>query len=212
MRMRDVMTKDPITISSDTLVLDADRIMKERKIGRLPVVDRGELLGIITQKDVDKAAPPPTTTTRAHEMHSYISKMKVKEIMNKTPLTLSPDYPFEQVLKLGQEKKISSFLVVENGKLVGIATESDIVRFLIRVLGLKEEGSRITVEGLGKKYGEFQRVIDVLDQHGALILSMLTFHRVEKKDWMITLRVKTSNVDAIANDLRKVGFNVTYTG
>jgi acetoin utilization protein AcuB len=59
--------------------------------------------------------------------------------MKKNPVTLTPDTPFEEALKIGQEKRIGSFPVVENGKLVGIATESDIVRFLTRALGLAEK-------------------------------------------------------------------------
>jgi acetoin utilization protein AcuB len=210
MRIRDVMTKSPVTVNSDALVFDARRIMKEKNFRRLPVVDKGKLLGVVTLQDINEAVPPPTDSSSAHQYYSIYSKMKVKEIMKTNPFTVSPDTPFEQVLKIGQDKKISSFLVVENGKLVGIATESDLVRFVTRVLGLQDEGARITIEGLGGEPGELQQVISILDQHKTAVLSMMSFQKADKKDWMMVLRLKTRTPEAIVNDLKKKGFKVTY--
>ncbi len=211
MRIRDMMTKNPITVDSETLVIDAQKIMKENNIRRLPVVDKGKLLGIITKHDLLEASPSPATSLSVHELNYLLSKMKVKEIMKKNPVILAPDTPFEEALKIGQDKRIGSFPVVENGKLVGIATESDIVRFLTRALGIKEEGSRITIEGLGGKWGDLQKIISIADQHQAVILSMISLERPEKKDWMIVLRLKTTDPDPIVRDYKKAGLNVTYS-
>ncbi len=211
MRIRDVMTKNPITIDSETLVLDAQRIMKENNIRRLPIVDKGKLVGIVTKHDLLEASPSPATSLSIHELNYLLSKMKVKEIMSKNPITLSPDTPFEEALRIGQEKKVGAFPVVEDGKLVGIATESDIVRFLSRVLGIREEGSRITIEGLGGNLGELEKIISIASQHNTIVLSMISLPRPEKKDWMIVLRLKTSDPDPIVKDFRKAGFNVTYS-
>ena len=210
-RIRDVMTKNPITVDSETLILDALRVMKEKNVRRLPVLDRGKLVGIVTQKDLNEAVPAPTTSTSAHEFHDFLSKMKVKEVMKKDPLTLSPDTPFEEALRIGKKNKISSFLVVEDGKLVGITTESDLVRFLTRVLGLEEEGSRITIEGLGGKLGgDLKQIISIIEKNKTVPLSMMSLPRPEKNDWMIVLRLKTKEPDAILDDFKKAGFNVTY--
>jgi acetoin utilization protein AcuB len=211
MRTKDLMTKNPITVDSETLVLDAQRIMKENNIRRLPVVDKGKLVGIVTQHDLLEAAPSPATSLSIHELNYLLSKMKVKEIMKKNPLTLTPDTPFEEALRIGQEKKIGSFPVVDNGKLVGIATESDIIRFVTRILGIKEEGSRITIEGLGGKLGDLERIVSIANQHHTIVLSMMSLPRPEKKDWMIVLRLKTNDPDPIVKDFKKAGFNVTYS-
>lgn len=210
MRIKDVMTKNPITVESEALVLDAQKIMKENNIRRLLVVDKGKLVGIITKHDLLEASPSPATSLSVHELNYLLSKMKVKEIMKKNPITLTPDTPFEEALRIGQEQKVGSFPVVENGKLVGITTESDIVRFLTRALGLKEEGSRITVEGLGGKLNDLERIIQIINQHQTIILSMISLPRPEKKDWMIVLRLKTNDPDPIVRDFKKAGFNVTY--
>ncbi len=211
MRIRDMMTKNPMTVDSETLVIDAQKIMKENNIRRLPVVDKGKLLGIITKHDLLEASPSPATSLSVHELNYLLSKMKVKEIMKKNPVTLAPDTPFEEALKIGQDKRIGSCPVVENGKLVGIATESDIVRFLTRALGIREEGSRITIEGLGGKLTDLEKIISIVNQHNTIVLSMISMPRPEKKDWMIVLRLKTSSPDPIVKDFKKAGYNVTYS-
>ena len=211
MRIRDMMTRNPVTVDSETLVMDAQKIMKENSIRRLPVVDKGKLVGIVTKHDLLEASPSPATSLSVHELNYLLSKMKVKEIMKKNPVTLTPDTPFEEALKIGQERKIGSFPVVENGKVVGIATESDIVRFLNRALGIREEGSRITIEGLGGKWGDLQKIISIADQHQTVILSMISLERPEKKDWMLVLRLKTTEPDPIVRSFKKAGLNVTYS-
>jgi acetoin utilization protein AcuB len=211
MRIKDVMTRNPITVESETLVLDAQRIMKENNIRRLPVVDKGKLVGIVTKHDLLEASPSPATSLSVFELNYLLSKMRVKEIMKKNPMTLTPDTPFEEALRLGQEKKIGSFPVVENGKLVGITTESDIIRFVTRALGIREEGSRITIEGLGAKLGDLEKIVSIVNQHHTVILSMMSLPRPENKDWMIVLRLKTNDPDPIVKDFRKAGFNVTHS-
>jgi acetoin utilization protein AcuB len=211
MRIRDVMTKNLITVDSESLVLDAQRIMRENNIRRLPVVDKGKLVGIVTQHDLLQASPSPATSLSIHELNYLLAKMKVKEVMKKNPITLTPDTPFEEALRIGQDKKIGSFPVMDKGKLVGIITESDTVRFLTRALGLREEGSRVTIEGLGGKFGDLEKIIAIANQHQTIILSMISLPRPEKKDWMIVLRLKTTDPDPIVRDFKKAGFNVTYS-
>jgi acetoin utilization protein AcuB len=210
MRIKDLMTKNPVTVESETLLLDAQKMMRDRKIRRLPVVDKGRLVGIITHHDLLQASPSPATSLSVHEMNYLLAKMKVKDVMKRNPVTVSPDTPFEEALRLGQEKKIGSFPVVEDGKLVGIATESDIVRVLTQALGLKDEGSRITIEGLGGKLGELQEVISVVDRNKTVILSMMSWPRPDKKDWMLVLRLRSKSTDPIVKDFKRAGFNVTY--
>jgi acetoin utilization protein AcuB len=210
MRAKDMMTKNPITVNPDTLVLDAQKIMKQKNIRRLPVVEKGKLVGIVTKHDLLEVKPSPATPVSLHELNYLLSKMKVKEIMEKNPVTITPDTPFEDALRIGQEKKIGSFPVVDKGKLVGIATESDIVRFLIHALGIHEEGSRIEIIGLGQKMGELEKIISIVNQNKTLILSMIVLPRSKKGDWMIELRLNTKDPKTIIQNFKKEGFNVTW--
>jgi len=95
--------------------------------------------------------------------------------------------------------------------LVGITTESDIIRFVTRGLGIKEEGSRITIEGLGGKLGDLEKIVSIVNQHHTVVLSMMSMPRPQKKDWMIVLRLKTNDPDPIVKDFKKAGFNVTFS-
>jgi acetoin utilization protein AcuB len=208
MRIRDVMTRNPVTVTSETPAMEAHRIMKERGFRRLPVVDNGKLVGILTRKDLEEEAPPPTSSVNLYELHYFLSKMKVKEVMKRNPVTVTPDTPFEEALKLGQEKKISSFPVVEDGKLVGITTESDIVRLLLRVLGLFEEGARITLEGFSGKPKDLERILAVLDGYGAVILSMISLPTPDRGDRLMVFRVKTDRMEPLKETLKKEGFCV----
>jgi len=128
--------------------------------------------------------------------------------MKKNPISLPPDTPFEEALRLGQERKIGSFPVVDKGKLVGIATESDIVRVLIHAFGIREEGSRITIENL--KEEDFKKITEIANQHDTIILSMISWFREEKNDWMVVLRLKTKETEPIVKDLKRDGLKVTY--
>ncbi len=212
MRIRDVMTKDPITVDADTLIHDAQKTMQMHKIRRLPVVQKGRLVGIVTQRMLLEASPSPATSLSIHEIHYLLAKMKVKDIMVKNPITVDPGMPFEKALFLGREKGIGGFPVMENGKMVGITTEGDIIRVLTRVLGLGDEGSRLTIEGLGAHLGELAAIIALVDHHKTPILSMMSMPRPERKDWMVVIRVKSVDGAAIAKDLKREGFNVTYVG
>ena len=211
MRIRDVMTKNPLTVEPETLVLEAQKIMKENHVRRLPVVEKGKVVGIVTKHDLLEASPSPATSLSVYELNYLLARMKVKDIMKKNPVTVGPDTPFEEALRIGQEKKVGSFPVVdEKGKLVGITTESDIVRVMTRVLGLREEGSRITIEGLGKELGELQKIISIVDEHRTVLLSLMTLPRPEKGDWMVLARVLSKDPGPVVKDLKKAGFKVTY--
>lgn len=99
---------------------------------------------------------------------------------------------------------------MDKGKLVGIVTESDIVRFLIHVLGIDGEGLRIEIEGLGEKLGGLENIISIINQNNALILNMIVLPWRKKGDWMIALRLNTNDPKTIIQSLKKEGFNVTW--
>lgn len=208
MRVKDIMTKNPITIGSDTLLMDARKIMRENNIRRLPVVDHGKLVGIITLHDIIEASPSNATSLTIYELNYIISKMKVKEVMKKDPIVLSPDTTFEEALRIGQEKKIGSFPIVDQGKLVGILTESDVVRLLINALGIRHEGSRVTINGSSDD--DFKKILSIVHQQDAILLSMISWFREEKNSWLVVLRFKKKDIDGIVKEFRKAGLNVTH--
>jgi acetoin utilization protein AcuB len=120
--------------------------------------------------------------------------------------------PVEEALQLGQEKGYGGFPVVEDGRLVGVVTESDIVRMMTRVLGVKEKGKRIDIRA-SNKFGNMKKIMDVLDKSKTILLSMMTLPPEEwEKEWLVVLRIQGDDVKPIANQLESAGFNVTYVG
>ena len=211
MRIRDIMSTNVVTVDEKTLVGDARKIMEAHRIRRLPVMKKDKLVGLVTKHMLLEAAPSPATSLNIWEVHYLLGKMTVKEIMVKNPYTISPDMPAEEALQLGQEKGYGGFLVVENGRLVGVVTESDIVRIMTRVLGVREKGKRIDIK-VSKELGNFQRIMKILDENKTVLLSLITLKEPEEEDWLTILRVESEDAEPIAKELKSAGFNVTYVG
>lgn len=209
MKIRDFMKTDVIKVETGTPIMDAQEIMREKKIKRLPVMKKGKLVGLVTKHMLIEAAPSSATSLSVYELNYLLSKMKVDDIMVKDPITIPPDYPVEAAIWLGKKHGIGAFPVVDDGKLIGIITESDISGVLSEVLGLGSEGVRITIEGLGGQLGELKEIIGVLDKHKSPLLSIISIPMHKEKDWIIVLRVQGSEADGIVKDLEKKGFRVT---
>jgi acetoin utilization protein AcuB len=212
MRVKDIMTKNPVTAEPDTPLRDAHRLMVKHKIRKLPVLERGKLVGILTYDMILEASPSPATSLSIQELHYLLAEMKVKEIMAKEPVTLAPDTEFEKALILGQNSRIRGFPVVDKGKLVGITTHGDILRLLTKTLGLHEEGFRITIEGLGGRLGELKDIISIFDRHHAPVMSIMTLPHGEGKDWLVIIRLQVKDGTAVVHDLQKAGLPVRYAG
>ena len=209
MKIRDLMSTNVVTVSEDTSIHDAKKIMDAHKIRRLPVMKKDKLVGLVTKHMLLEASPSPATSLSIHELHYLLAKMTVKEIMVKNPYTISPDMPAEEALQVGQEKGYGAFPVMEDGRLVGMVTESDIVRLMTRVLGVREKGKRIDIKG-SKNFGDMKRIMEILDEHKIILLSMMTLPpEHEDDDWLVVLRLKSEDAEPIARELKSSGFNVT---
>jgi acetoin utilization protein AcuB len=210
LRIRDIMGNAVIAVDEDTSLHDARKIMEAHKIRRLPVMKKDKLIGLVTEHMLLEAAPSPATALSIHELHYLLAKMTVKDIMVKNPHTIALDMPVEEALQLGQEMGYGAFPVVEEGRLVGVATESDIVRIMTRVLGVRTNGKRIDIKA-SQEFGNMQKIMDVLDKAKTVLLSMMTIPPEEQQEeWLIMLRLKTDNAEPIAKELKSAGFTVTY--
>ena len=131
--VRDWMTPVPITITPDTTLPKAHRLMMEHRIRRLPVVKSKNVIGMVTLGDVRGAEPSGATTLSIWEINYLISRLKVEEIMTPRPFTVVADATLGEAAEMMLENKISGLPVVdESNQLVGIITESDIVRKVVR--------------------------------------------------------------------------------
>ena len=210
MRVRDFMKKEVITVEPKTPVLDALDIMTKNKIRHLPVAKDGKFIGFVTRGMLRDASPSDATSLSIYELNYLISKMTIDKIMIKEPITISPDLPVEEAIWLGQQHGIGGFPVLENKKLVGIITQSDISGVVANALGVGDSGSkRITIDASGKRFGYLKDLVQLLDSHRIPMLSMMGVERSQKGDWYIILRVRTEDASAAIEDLKTNGFNVT---
>lgn len=131
--VKDWMTRNVVTISPDTTLPEAHRLMTDKGIRRLPVVEHGRLVGIVTRGDVRGAEPSGATSLSIWEVNYLLAKLKVGEIMTVQPATIAPDDTIGEAARLMLEKKISGLPVVDaEGKIQGIITESDIFRLVMQ--------------------------------------------------------------------------------
>jgi acetoin utilization protein AcuB len=210
MRVKDFMTTNVVKVEEKTLVGDARKIMEAHRIRRLPIMRKDKLVGLVTKHMLLEAAPSPATSLSIYELHYLLANMTVKDIMVKNPYTISPDMPVEEALQLGQEKGYGGFLVVEEGQLVGIITESDIVRVMTKVLGVREKGTRIDIRA-SNEFGNMKKIIEILDKNKSVLLSLMTLPSEEgEKEWLLVLRLKGEETEPMVEELTSAGFRVTY--
>jgi acetoin utilization protein AcuB len=116
----------------------------------------------------------------------------------------------EDAMQLGQEMGYGGFPVVDNGRLVGMVTESDIVRLMTRVLGVAKKGKRITIKA-PPVFGNMQKIMSILDRNKIVLLSFMSFKEPDENEWVIILRLDSEKAEPIAKGLAASGFNVTHT-
>ncbi|MEW6274181.1 MAG: CBS and ACT domain-containing protein [Bacillota bacterium] len=206
MFIKDHMTPNPITIPSNTPILEALDIMKKQKIRQLPVVDKGVLTGLVTRYDLLTVSPSPATTLSVFEMNYLLSRMVVKEVMIKNPPTISPEANIEEAAVIMREHKIGSLLVVENNKLVGIITESDLFEALIKLFGFRRAGTRIVIE-TENRVGALADMLDVVRDHNISVIGIACVERPEQKV-QVVLRLNTTEPGPLVEEFKNKGFDV----
>lgn len=133
MKVRDAMTPHPITVSSDTSVPEAMQLLKTHGFRRLPVVDQGELVGIVTDKDLREAMPSKATTLSIWELGYLLSKLPVSEVMTEEVITVRPQMELRSAAELMLAHKIGGLPVVSvMGHVIGIITITEVLRAFVQ--------------------------------------------------------------------------------
>jgi CBS domain-containing protein len=138
MLVRERMSINPVTLSPEDTLREARRLIKEHGLRRFPVVEDGKLVGIVTDRDVRQADMSSAVVQERRYVDYILDRIQVRGIMTPDPITVTPDTPIVEAARLILENKIGGLPVVEGGKLVGIITETDLIRTLVEML----EGKR----------------------------------------------------------------------
>ena len=130
-KVSDWMTRNPITIDADATVVDAIRLLKQKKIRRLPVMKSGKLVGLVTEKMLLDYSPSKATTLDIWEMNALLSTKPISEVMNPEPHTVSPDTELTDCARIIHDRKLNGITVLDQeGNLVGIFTTTDALKAL----------------------------------------------------------------------------------
>jgi len=202
------MTKELVVATKDTTIAEAALLLKQHKIRRLPVVDeKGNLLGILSKEDLINGLPSIIDPLKDNAERILITQVKVISLMTADPITLSPADPLEKGAKLMRRNKIGGIPVVEEGKLVGIITESDIFQAFMEVMGLDEKGVRIEL-AIDKIPESFYEVIEVLSEKEMRIHAISLYRNYSEKKQLLTIRIKGDDTGATIDALWGAGFKV----
>jgi acetoin utilization protein AcuB len=175
MLIKDWMTREPITVTEETSMIKAIHIMKQHRFRRLPVVSaEGQLVGMITDRDLKEASPSKATTLDVHELYYLLAELQVKEIMSRDPVKISPDDSVEHAAQLMLEHIVSGLPVVnDRGDLVGIITQSDIFRAFMDITGIRLGGVQFALR-VSDAPGSIKECVDILRARKARLVSLYT--------------------------------------
>ena len=168
------MSKKVVTIDVNDSMQDAMKRMKQNDIRMLPVVKKGKLVGVVTDRDLKRASASDATTLDVHELLYLVSKIKVQDVMTKNAITVPQNYTIEETAEVLLKHKISGVPVVDqNGQLVGTITQTDLFRVLISLTGVGKGGIQFAFQ-LEDRPGSIKKVADIIRLYGGRMVSILT--------------------------------------
>jgi acetoin utilization protein AcuB len=214
MLVRKWMSKNPIVIEESASLSEAINLLKQHKIRRLPVLKKGKLVGIISDRDLKEAAPSKVTSLDIWELHYMMSKIKVRTIMTKNPITVSPDTTLERAAILMFDNKIGGLPVVnKEGLLIGILTEQDVFKALINITGARFAANRISIV-VADTPGSIKEVMDIMRKHHFKYNSILSTHEgvpAGYREVLIRFQAEDEELKKILRDLKSEYDSVELT-
>ncbi len=214
MIVRKWMSKNPIVIEESASLSDAIHLLKEKKIRRLPVLKKEKLVGIISDRDLKEASPSKVTSLDIWELHYLMSKIKVKTIMTRNPITVTPDTTLERAAILMFDNKIGGLPVVDKERnLAGILTEQDVFKALINITGARYAANRISIV-VEDRPGSIKEVMDIMRKHEFKYNSILSTHEGVKagfREVLIRFQAEDNELKKILKDLKSEFDSVELT-
>ncbi len=206
MYVRDYMSADPITVDPGDSVGEALELLKDHSIRRLPVLSKGKLVGLVTKTDLLKASPSTVSGLSIHEINYLFPKIKIRDIMTQEVITISPDAAIEEAAVMMREKKLGTLIVVKNGSLVGLITESDLFKAFIDAFSFDRPGVRLMIE-IEDEVGELCKVASIISSLNIIIISTVMYYDKEDIPYIV-MRLKTDQKEPAIKELESNGYKV----
>lgn len=204
-----IMHTHLVTVPPNTTIVKARNVIKEKRINHLLVVDQKEdLIGLVSDRDVKQSWASPATALSVHELNYLLTQLTVEMIMIRKIITISPGTTVERAALIMQENRISALPVIDDEKLVGIITTTDVMEVLLQAIGFGEGSTRFTVL-VEDRIGVVAEVSRLLKEQQINIRSFVTLP--EKKHpniYQLVMRVGAEDGDKAIKVLSDGGFKV----
>lgn len=208
MLVRSRMAQRLITVAPDTPIADALALSRKHRIRHLPVVQGERLVGLVTDRDI-RLAIPPMWADEHEELQAALRTRTVQEVMTRELITAHPDMPIEEAGKLLYKHKIGSLPVVTGDALVGILTESDVLRAFVDLFGVNQPSSRIEVR-MENRPGELARVVRVIGIENRVNITGLVLAPTKEEYSIAIMHLQTVNPTGIIDALRRLGYTIGW--
>ena len=183
------MSRPIKTVSPEAPINDVLAMFKKEHIRRAPVIKDGKLVGIISQSDLLNASPSPVTTLSVWEMNYLLSKVTVKQVMNKKVITVETDTAIEEAARIMADNKIGGMPVMNNGRVVGIITETDLFKVFLELMGARDKGLRVTAS-IEDKPGVLAKITKAVADAGGNFVSFGFFAGDDAASKTLTFKVE----------------------
>ena len=204
-----IMHTHLVTVSPSTTVVKAKEIIAEKKINHLLVVDQKEnLIGLVSDRDVKQSWASPATALSVHELNYLLSELTVETIMTKKIITIPPGTTVERAALIMQENRISALPVIDDEKLVGIITTTDVMEVLLQAIGFGDGSARFTVL-VEDRIGVVAEVSRILKEQQINIRSFVTLPEKKQPNvYQLVMRVGAEDGEKAITALSDGGFKV----
>jgi acetoin utilization protein AcuB len=183
------MSRPVITISPEMPVHDALALFRKEHIRRAPVINKdGKLVGIVSDKDLLNASPSPVTSLSVWEINYLISKIQVSEVMTRKVVTVKADTPIEEAARVMADNKFGGLPVMDDGRVVGIITETDLFKIFLELMGAREKGLRVTAQ-VADAPGALARVTKAVAEAGGDFIAFGQFTGPSTGTKLVTFKV-----------------------
>jgi acetoin utilization protein AcuB len=210
MLVREVMQPRVVTVAPTTTLPDAIRLTNQRRIRHLPVIEDGELVGIVSDRDLKRAMASSATTLEVHELTYLLNRLTVGEIMTRVVVTIRPLAPVEDAARLMVEERIGALPVLDGSRLVGIVTETDVLQLFVKAMGADRESSRLDIF-LGDDPEALADAVTTVERAGATIASIMVLTSPGGVRQAL-VRIATLDAGAAVGALESRGYLVRQPG
>lgn len=201
------MTSQVFTVSPEDNIADTMALMREKKISRLPVVEKGKLVGIVTDGDLREVSPSPATTLSIFELNYLVAKTPIRDVAVKKVITCTPETKIEDAALLMRDHGIGALPVLDQGKLVGIVTGTDIFDAFLDVMGFRSPGQRFVIETRDEVgvMVDFSSIMKELDVN----ISSLAVYHLKNNKVQILARLNGERVKEVKDRLTQKGYDLS---